>query len=146
MDSKGIYSIDFLFSIFLSLIIAISVFGFIGGSLENEKTAEEDITGRILVDKIANTINQVNSNNIGNLQEFKIPNNISGKSFLIIVQKNEVVLFVGTKKAESTIFPIRLSSNGENSVEEIRLYPSESYIVKKIIDTNNLTKIQIYRF
>lgn len=38
------------------------------------------------------------------------------------------------QKTESILFPIRLTSNGENSVEEIKLYPPESYTVKKISD------------
>ncbi|RBQ24329.1 hypothetical protein ALNOE001_02490 [Candidatus Methanobinarius endosymbioticus] len=109
------------------MIISISVFGFISSDLENQKIVEENIHGRILVDDIANTINQVNSN-IGHFQEIEIPNNISGKYFVINIKQNEVILSFGGKKTESTIFSIQMISIEENHIADIKLYPSEKYI------------------
>jgi hypothetical protein len=145
MDSKGFSSIDFIFSIFLTLIIAVLVLNLIGNDLENEKIMEENINGRLLSDKIANTINQVNSNNIGYINEVDIPKNISGRSFFLTLKRNEVVLSIGNKKTESTLIPTRIISIDGSLLEEFKLYPGDSYEIKKILDKENLTGIQIYR-
>ncbi|MCC7561951.1 MAG: hypothetical protein KO253_03875 [Methanobrevibacter arboriphilus] len=144
MDSRGIYTIDFLFSIFLTLTIGIIVLNLIGNTLEDQKTIEEDMGGRILIDNIANAINQVNSNNLGYMKEINIPNNISGKDFKITITHDEVVLELENKKADSALIPIRIANINLDSIEEVKIYPGNSYKIKKLLNNNNLTAIQIY--
>ncbi|OQD58992.1 hypothetical protein MBBAR_6c01020 [Methanobrevibacter arboriphilus JCM 13429 = DSM 1125] len=144
MDSRGVYTIDFLFSIFLTLTIGIIVLNLIGNALEDQKTIEEDMGGRILIDNIANTINQVNSNNLGHMKEINIPDNISGKDFRITINYDEVVLELENKKADSALIPIRIVNVNLDPIEEVKIYPGNSYKIKKSLDNNNLTVIQIY--
>jgi hypothetical protein len=148
MDCKGIATIDFIFAIFLTLIIAIICFNFIGNSLENQETLEKDLNTRTLIDEVANSINRVNSNSLGHIQKIAIPNIPSkgfSKSFYILISSNEVVFVSNDKKAESSIFPAKLANINSDIVEEIRLYPGESYNIKKSLDKNNMTVIQIYK-
>ncbi|WP_225370776.1 hypothetical protein [Methanobrevibacter arboriphilus] len=100
--------------------------------------------GRILIDNIANTINQVNSNNLGHMKEINIPDNISGKDFRITINYDEVVLELENKKADSALIPIRIVNVNLDPIEEVKIYPGNSYKIKKSLDNNNLTVIQIY--
>ena len=144
MDSKGIATVDLIFTIFLTLTIALIGFNLIGNNIENQMIFEEELNVRMTVDKIANSINEVNSNNIGHIQLVNIPNNISNRSFTITVKQNEVLITYGNRKGESTIFPTRLANINGDVVNEIKLYPGESVKVQKALDNDNLTVIKIY--
>lgn len=144
MDSRGIITVDFLFSIFLSLTIIIIGLNLIGNNLEDERIIEEELNGRMIIDSIANSINEVNSNNLGHIQEINLPKNISNKSFSITISQNKVLIEFGNRKGESVIFPVRLANINKDIVNEIKLYPDESYKIQKSLDNDNLTVIQIY--
>ena len=145
MDSKGIATVDLIFTIFLTLTIAAIGLNLIGNNLENEMIMEEELNVRMTVDKIANSINEVNSNNLGHIQEITIPNNISNKSFTITVKQNEVLIAYGNRKGESSIFSTRLANINGDNVNEIKLYPGESVKIQKSLDKDNLSVIKIYR-
>ena len=144
MDSKGISTVDFIFTIFLTLTIAIIGLNLIGNNLENQMIMEEEINVRMIVDNIANSINQVNSNSLGHIQEITIPKNISNKSFSITINQNKVLIVFGNRKGESTIFRARLANVNGDIVNEIKLYPGESVKIQKSLDNDNLTVIKIY--
>ena len=144
MDSRGIATIDFLFTIFLTLIIAISTLSLIETNLNTEKSIEEDVSGRMILEKVANSINQVNSNLPGNIQEIHLPNNISGYSYVITVRSNHITLEFNNKKGRTVIFPINLVDFNMEYINEIKLYSGENYKIKKCLDEKNLNVIQIY--
>jgi len=145
MDSRGIATVDFLFTLFLTLLIAISTLNLIGTNLNTEKSIEEDTNGRLILEKVANSINQVNSNLPGNIQEIHLPTNISGNSYVIIVKSNHIILEFNNKKGKSAIFPINLVNFNMERIKEIKLYSGEDYKIKKSSDENNINVIQIYR-
>ena len=145
MDSKGIATVDFLFTIFLTMIIAISTLNLIGTNLSTEKSIEEDTSGRIILEKLANSINQVSSNLPGNIQEIHLPKNISGNSYIIIVKSNNITLEFNNKKGKAVIFPINLVDFNMVSINEVKLYSGEDYFIKKSFDENNKSVIQILR-
>jgi len=145
MDSKGIATVDLIFTIFLTLTIASIGLNLIGNNLENQRIMEEEINVRMVVDDIANSINQVNSNSLGHIQEINVPNSISNRSFSITVKQNEVVIVFGNRKGKSTIFPTRLANTNGDIVNEIKLYPGESVKIQKSWGNDNLPVIKIYR-
>ncbi|KZX16166.1 hypothetical protein MBCUT_10320 [Methanobrevibacter cuticularis] len=145
MNSRGLVTVDFVFTLFLTLLIAMTTLSFFVNTLDNEKIIEEEVNFRLLIDKIANSINQVNSNEVGNIKEVKIPNNLSKMNYNLIVKKNKVIFISNNKKGESTIFPVRLADFNNNTLEEIRLNSGEAYKIKKSMDDNNISMIQIYR-
>jgi len=143
MDSKGVSTVDFIFTIFLSLTIIVLGLNLIENNLDDEVIIEEELNARIIVDNVANSINEVNSNILGNIQVITIPKNISNKSFYISVKQNEVLIIFGNRMGKSTIFPARLADINEKIVTELKLYPGNSYKVKKYVSNDNLTAIQI---
>lgn len=136
--------VDFIFTIFLILIILIISLNLIESNLSDEKRIELNLNARSLVDSVGNAINSVNANNVGNIKEIILPNNISSSSYFITVKQNEVIISLPSRKGESSIHQIRLANIHGDIVNEIRLYPGASYKVKKSLNDDNLTVIQIY--
>ena len=144
MDLKGIYIIDYIFTIFLIIMTITISLNLLDNNISDEKEVEIYLNARSLIDSIANTINSVNSNNIGNIGEITLPNNILSTSYFITVNENEVVISLPSRKGESSIHQIRLANLNGEIINEIRLYPGVSYKVKKSLNEYNLTIIQIY--
>ena len=145
MDSKGIATVDFLLTLFLTLIVTISMLNLIGTNLNTEKSIEEDINARMILEKVSNSINQVNSNLLGNIQEIHLPNNISTNNYIITVRSEDIILEFNNKKGRSVIFPINLVDFNMGHINEIKLYSGENYKIKKSLDESNISVIQIYR-
>lgn len=145
MDSKGIATVDFLFTLFLTLIITISILNLIETNLSSVNSIEEDTNARMILEKISNSINQVNSNLPGNIQEINLPNNISTNSYIITIRSDSIILEFNNKKGRSVIFPITLVNFNMERINEVKLYSGENYKIKKFLDENNISVIQIYR-
>lgn len=143
MDSKGFTTIDFVFTLFLTLIIIILTLNLFGTSIDNKNIIEEDINSRLLMDKLANSINQVSSNKVGNANEIFIFN-ISPNYYYFSITKDKIVIKYQDKTGESNIIPIRLINYNKELINEFRMNKGERYIIRKILDNDNLTAIQIY--
>ena len=65
MDDKGFISIEYLFSIFVILIIAIPLLFLSQSAIESSLNMQDSVSHRLILDDVANTISQVNSNGEG---------------------------------------------------------------------------------
>ena len=65
MDNKGFISIEYLFSIFVILIIAIPLLFLSQSAIESSLNMEEAVSHRAILDNVADEISQVNSNGEG---------------------------------------------------------------------------------
>ena len=79
MDNKGFISIEYLFSLFILIIIALGVLFYASSAISSSLNIEDSVTHRLILDDVANQISQVNSNGIG-YSKYKL---ISGRSYLI---------------------------------------------------------------
>ena len=62
MDDKGFISIEYLFSLFIVIIIACSVLFFSQSAIDSSLNIEDSVTHRMILDDVADKISQVNSN------------------------------------------------------------------------------------
>ena len=132
MDNKGLFSIDFLFTIAFMLIIGLLFLNLGESNLNSSINLEENVESRLLINKIANSINKVNSNGKGFLEIIQIPQNISSKSYMIIINKNSVTIDINNKKGTSFIFPINLVDNNGIIIQEKRIYSGNDYIIQEV--------------
>ena len=65
MDDKGFISIEYLFSIFILLIIASELLFFTQATIESNNNIENNVEHRLVLDNLASIINQVNSHGEG---------------------------------------------------------------------------------
>ena len=138
--------VDFIFTIFLLLIILIISLNLLNSTFSDDKQVEINLISRSLIDKVGNSINSVNSKNVGTIKEVTLPNNISSLPYSIAVRENEVIISILSRKGETSIHPVKLANIYGNIVNEIKLYPGESYKIKKSINSDNITVLQIYNY
>ena len=122
MNEKGFISTEAIFSIFIILIIATSILFYAQSNLESGKNIESSFNHRLILDNLANCINQVNSNGDGFSKNVFLPQ--KEYSYKITVEKNKLTIEYSNKKGEVAILPIDIGRNYE-------LYSGHSYLIEK---------------
>ena len=122
MDDKGFISIEYLFSLFIIIIIACGMLFYASASISSSLNIEDSVTHRLILDEVANQIAQVNSNGPGYSKYIKLP---SDKGYFeITVDKNRLVIHYDGKKGE-TLLPLTDFNT------EYKLISGKSYVISK---------------
>ena len=122
MDEKGFISIEYLFSLFIILIIASGMLFYTSSTISSNKNVEDNGNHRIILDNVANVISQVNSNGPGYSKHIKLP---SDKGYFeLTVEKNKIFIEYGDKKGESLLPLVNVDSN-------YKLISGRSYLISK---------------
>lgn len=122
MDDKGFISIEYLFSLFIVIIIACGMLFYTSASISSSLNIEDSVTHRLILDEVANQIAQVNSNGVGYSKYIRLP---SDKGYFeITVDKNRLVIQYDGKKGE-TLLPLT------NFNTEYKLISGKSYVISK---------------
>ena len=122
MDNKGFISIEYLFSLFILVIIALGVLFYASSTIESSLNIEDVVTHRLILDDVANQISQVNSNGVGYSKCIRLP---SDKGYFeITVERNRVTMEYGDKKGETLMMFANLDS-------EYKLISGKSYLITK---------------
>ena len=125
MDNKGFISVEYLFSLFIVIIIACGMLFYASASISSSFNIENTVTHRLILDDVANVISQVNSNGVGYSKYLKLP---SDKGYFeITFDKNKLTIEYGDKKGE-TLLPLM------NTGSKYKLISGRSYIVTKTSD------------
>ncbi len=122
MDEKGFISIEYLFSIFIVLIIAVGVLFFTLTTIESNKNIENSVSSRLTLDYVANLISQVNANGEG----YSIYLHLDSKPgyYKITVEKNKLTIQSWNRKGEKLVMPLKIDSKYE-------LYSGNDYLISK---------------
>lgn len=135
MDNQGFISIDYLFSIFLILLIAIGILYFSESTLNSAENIEKTTSYRLFLDNIADEINHVNSNGANFSKVISLPYKIQGHSYVLSLSEDSLTLDIDDRKASTNIFPIKLENN-----LDVDLYGGNSYLIKKEDESTILVK------
>lgn len=130
MNDKGFISIQYLFSIFLLVLIAIFILSLSFNSIASEQRVENHLTSRMVLDSVSDSINQVSSNGEGYSMEITLPDRILGSSYVLKVSKKDILFHGGDRMARNDIMPIVLVKYGLK-VDDVELYSGNSYVIKK---------------
>ncbi|MBQ6628468.1 MAG: hypothetical protein IJH65_06565 [Methanobrevibacter sp.] len=122
MDNKGFISIEYLFSIFVILIIAIPLLFLSQSAIESSLNMEEAVSHRAILDNVADEISQVNSNGEGYSKYIRLPSNVG--YYEITVENNKLTIEYGNKKGE-TLLPLL------NIDSKYKLQSGKSYLISK---------------
>lgn len=125
MDNQGFISIEYLFSIFVILIIAIPLLFLSQSAIESSFNMQDSLSHRLILDDVANTINQVNSNGEGYSKSVALPSDIG--YYEITVEKDKLTIEYDDKKGETLL----LLSNFDS---KYNLHSGHSYTISKIED------------
>lgn len=122
MDNKGFISIEYLFALFIIIIIACGMLFFTQASLSSSFNIEDAASHRLILDEVANQISQVNSNGEGYSKMIHLP---SDKGYFeLTIHKNRLIMEYDDKKGE-TLLPLA------NIVSNEKLISGRSYIITK---------------
>ena len=122
MDNKGFISIEYLFSLFIIIIIALGVLFYASASISSSLIIEDSVTHRLILDDVANVISQVNSNGVGYSKYLKLP---SDKGYFeVTVENNKLTMEYDDKKGETALMFANLDS-------KYRLVSGRSYVITK---------------
>jgi uncharacterized protein (UPF0333 family) len=122
MDNKGFISIEYLFSIFVILIIAIPLLFLSQSAIESSLNMQDSVSHRLILDDVANTISQVNSNGEGYSKSLTLP---SDKGYYeITVENGKMTIEYGDKKGE-TLLPL------SNIDSKYKMHSGKSYVISK---------------
>ena len=141
MDSKGLINIELLFCTIIIIMILIINIPFLEHSLDSSKELNENSNGRILLERLSNSINQVNSNKIGYSKKIKLPQTINRYYYTVLIHNNEVILEFNNKKARSNIQQINIVDSENQSLDNVQLFNGRTYIIKKTLANNNQSNI-----
>ena len=122
MDNKGFISIDYLFSLFIVIIIACGMLFYTSASISSSLNIENSVAHRMILDDVANAISQVDSNGVGYSKYIKLP---SDKGYFeITVDRNKLTIEYGDKKGEA-LLPLA------NVNSKYKLVSGRTYIITK---------------
>ena len=125
MDNKGFISIEYLFSLFILIIIALGILFYASASISSSLNIEDSVSHRIILDDMANQISQVNSNGVGYSKYIKLP---SDKGYFeVIVEKNKLTMEYDDKKGEAQLMFIDIDS-------KYKLVSGKGYVITKTDD------------
>ena len=122
MDNKGFISIEYLFSLFILIIIALGVLFYASSAISSSLNIEDSVTHRLILDDVANVISQVNSNGVGYSKHIKLPSDMG--YFEITVERNKLTIEYDGKKGE-TLLPL------VNMESKYKLISGRSYLITK---------------
>jgi len=122
MDSKGFISIEYLFALFIIIIIASGMLFFTQASLSSSFNIEDNAQHRMILDNVANQISQVNSNGPGYSKVIRLP---SDKGYYeLTINHNRLVTEYDGKKGETQLPLVKIDS-------DVKLISGRSYILTK---------------
>ena len=125
MDNKGFISIEYLFSLFILIIIALGILFYASASISSSLNIEDSVSHRIILDDMANQISQVNSNGVGYSKYIKLP---SDKGYFeVIDEKNKLTMEYDDKKGEAQLMFIDIDS-------KYKLVSGKGYVITKTDD------------
>jgi hypothetical protein len=125
MDNKGFISIEYLFSLFILVIIALGVLFFASSAISSSLNIEDGMTHRLILDEVANQISQVNSNGAGYSKYIRLP---SDKGYFeITVERNRLTMEYDDKKGETLMMLANMDSR-------YKLVSGKSYLITKTDD------------
>ena len=122
MDSKGFISIEYLFALFIIIIIASGMLFFTQASLSSSFNIEDNAQHRLILDNVANQISQVNSNGLGYSKVIRLPSDRG--YYELTINHNRLVMEYDGKKGETQLPLVKIDS-------DVKMISGRSYILTK---------------
>ena len=131
MDNNAFISVEFLFSIFIILIIATGLLVYSTTTFNSTLNIESNYNHRLILDSVANQINQVDSQGSGYSKYIKLPD--ASSDYIMKLEDNKLTIEYENKKGEA-ILPFI------DAYSSYRMYEGNIYSIEKTNDGKILIK------
>ena len=125
MDNKGFISLEYIFALFIIIIIASGMLFFTQASLSSSFNIDDSVSHRLILDGVANQISQVNSNGVGYSKVIKLTSD--NGYYELKIERNKLIMEYDDKKGE-TLLPLANIKSKET------LISGKSYMITKTDD------------
>ena len=142
MDSRGALSGDFILSMMMMILISIGLISTVSDRIELAHETEKLSQARILTEKIASTIDNVQTHK-GKEIIYKMPESVGNSSnYKVSVNSTGVYIEIDKMKGKSETYPVRIVNELKNSVE-ITMVPGKSYLIRNNPSNDHTKTISI---
>ncbi|MCR5026014.1 MAG: hypothetical protein K6A34_01035 [Methanobrevibacter sp.] len=131
MDNQGFISVEYLFSFFIILIIATGLLVYSTNTINSSLNIESNINHRLILDDVANSIRQVDSNGEFYSKYIKLP--ITDESYVLTIDRNKLIIEYDNKKGEALLPSI-------DTYSTYKMYPGHIYKIEKTHEQKILIK------
>ena len=131
MDNQGFISVEYLFSFFLILIIATGFLVYSANTINSSLNIESNINHRLILDDVANSINQVDSHGEFYSKYIKLP--VTDEYYVLTLQGNKLIIEFDNKKGEALLPFV-------DSYSTYKMYPGNIYVIEKTHEGKILIK------
>lgn len=131
MDNKGFISVEFLFSLFIILIVATGLLVYSQNTMNSSLNMESNFNHRLILDNVAGTISEVESNGQFYSKYLKLPT--TDKNYVLTLEKNKLTIEYDNKKGEEFIPFI-------DPYSTYKMYPGRIYVIEKTHEGKILIK------
>ncbi len=116
---------EYLFSIFIVLIIASGLLFFTQATIESNNNIENNVENRLILDNLAGLINQVNSHGEG----YSAYVHLDSKAgyYEITVERDKLTMKNSNRIGETQVLPLKIPS-------KYKLYSGRTYMISKTED------------
>lgn len=142
-EEYGNLSVDFMFSIFLFLLILGGLTFLIADRYDMVEGTQELAQSKNIVEEIAYTINQVYSGGEGHSISLYLPPNINNKEYKVTVNSTGVIIKLEGRRGWALIVPKRFSNTISLESSTINMLPGRNYQVLNMKDENGFNWIVI---
>ena len=131
MDNQGFISVEFLFSLFIILIVATGLLVYSQNTMNSSLNMESNFNHRLILDKVAHTISEVESNGEFYSRYLKLPT--TDKYYVLTLEKNKLTIEYDDKRGEEFIPFI-------DAYSTYKMYPGRIYVIEKTHEGKILIK------
>ena len=122
MDDKGFISVEYIFSLFIVIIIASGILFYSESIVNSSFNIEDNVAHRLILDDVAGQVSQVNSNGAGYSKHIELPSDRG--YFEITVEKSKLTIEYDGKNGE-TFLPLL------NVDSKYKMVSGRSYCISK---------------
>ncbi len=141
MDQNGALAGDFVLSFLIAIIISIGLISIVSDRIDHAHASEKLSEARILTEKIASTINNVQTGP-GNEFKIKMPEKIGNSSdYMVSINSSGVYIEIEGLKGKSEIYPTVIINEITGNSAKAILYPGKSYLIQNDPSNIHLTII-----
>ena len=122
---------EFLFSLFIILIVATGLLVYSQNTMNSSLNMESNFNHRLILDNVAGTISEVESNGQFYSKYLKLPT--TDKNYVLTLEKNKLTIEYDNKKGEEFIPFI-------DPYSTYKMYPGRIYVIEKTHEGKILIK------
>jgi len=143
MDERGILSAELIFVTLLVIIVISSLIPLVNDRINTASQTNELGNARILAENVAETVNKVYAGGNGHSITVNMPENIEGKSFVVVVNSTGAYVKIDGMIGKSFTAPHKISGSMALKNEEVTLLKNHNYTIRNVEDSKSYSWIVI---